>query len=126
MHNFSYNLLHYNGHPRALSAREILSTNITLTWTEIDCLDRNGVITNYLIQYRQEGASYMTVNMLSNSTTHVITGLEPFTVYTFTVAGVNSISTGPFSDSISIRTSKLYIYIYIYIIYIIIYNIYNW
>jgi len=95
-----------SGHPRALLAIEILSANVTLTWSEIDCLDRNGVITNYVIQYRREGASYVTVNTLSNSTTHVMTGLDSYTVYTFTVAGVNSISTGPFSDSITVRTSK--------------------
>ncbi len=99
-----------------------MSTNITLTWTEIDCLDRNGVITSYIIQHEEETDRSITINTQSNATTHLITGLKPFTQYTFIVAGVNSVNTGPFSDASEIiRTvedgkhyEKLYIKKYIW------------
>ncbi len=74
-----------------------MSTNITLTWTEIDCLDGNGIITSYIIQYGEGTNRNIFINTQSNATTHLIPGLKPFTQYTFTVAGVNSVNTGPFS-----------------------------
>ncbi len=83
-----------------------MSTNITLTWTEIDCLDRNGFSIHYVIQYGEGTNRNITINTQSNTTTHLITGLKPFTQYTFTVAGVNSINTGPFSESSEIKTAE--------------------
>ena len=83
-----------------------MSTNITLTWTEIDCLEENGVIIRYVIQYGEGSYRNITVNTQSSATTHLITGLEPFTQYTFTVAGVNSVNTGPLSRASSIITTS--------------------
>ncbi len=84
-----------------------MSTSITLTWTEIDVSERNGVITSYIIQYGVGTNRNITINTQSNATTHLITGLKPFTQYTFTVAGVNSVGTGLFSNTSSdIRTSE--------------------
>ncbi len=83
-----------------------MSTNITLTWTEINCLDRNGVITSYIIQYGEGTNRNITITTPSSATTHLITGLKPFTQYTFTVAGVNSFNAGPFSGANMIRTSE--------------------
>ena len=84
-----------------------MSTSITLTWTEIDVSERNGVITSYIIQYGEGTNRNITINTQSNANTHLITGLKPFTQYTFTVAGVNSVGTGLFSNTSSdIRTSE--------------------
>ena len=95
------------GSPGVPTASVIMSTNITLTWTEIDCLDRNGVITSYIIQYGEGTNRDITITTPSSATTHLITGLKPFTQYTFTVAGVNSLGTGPFSNpSGIIRTAE--------------------
>ncbi len=85
-----------------------MSTNITLTWTEIDCLDRSpSPITSYMIQYGEETNTDMTINTPSSATTHLITDLKPFTEYTFTVAGVNSVGTGSFSSASQVtRTAE--------------------
>ncbi len=84
-----------------------MSTSITYTWTEIDVSERNGVITSYIIQYGEGTNRNITINTQSNATTHLITGLKPFTQYTFTVAGVNSVGTGLLSNTSSdIRTSE--------------------
>ncbi len=94
------------GSPGVPSASTIMSTNITLTWTEIDCLEGNGVITSYIIQYGEGTNRNITINTQSNATTHLITGLKPFTQYTFTVAGVNSVNSGPFSNRTIVVTAK--------------------
>ena len=74
---------------------------------EIDASERNGVITSYIIQYGEGTNRNITINTQSNATTHLITGLKPFTEYTFTVAGVNSVNTGPISRASRwIRTSE--------------------
>ncbi len=87
------------GSPGVPTASVIMSTNITLTWTEIDCLDRNGVITSYIILYREGTIRNITITSPSSATTHLISDLKPFTEYTFIVAGVNSVGTGPYSGS---------------------------
>ena len=87
-----------SGSPGVPTASMIMSTSITLTWTEIDVSERNGVITSYIIQYGEGTNRNITINTQSNATTHLITGLKPFTQYTFTVAGVNSVNTGPLSN----------------------------
>ncbi len=87
------------GSPGVPTASEIMSTNITLTWTEINVSERNGVITSYIIQYGEGYNRNNQMNTLSSVTTHLITGLKPFTEYTFTVAGVNNVNIGPFSSA---------------------------
>ncbi len=83
-----------------------MSTSITLIWTEIDVSERNGVITSYIIQYGEGANRNISINTLSNATTHLITCLKPFTQFTFTVAGVNSVNTGPFSNKTIVVTAK--------------------
>ncbi len=84
-----------------------MSTNINLTWTEINMAQINGIITHYIIQYGVGTNRNMSINTQSSATTHLITGLRPITQYTFTVAGVNSVNAGPFSAaSRKIRTAE--------------------
>ncbi len=60
-----------------------------------------------MIQYGEGNTRDMTINTQSSATTHLITGLKPFTNYTFTVAGINSVYIGPFSAaSRIIRTAE--------------------
>ena len=87
------------GHPGIPNATVTMSTSITLIWTEIAVSERNGVITSYKIQYGEKGNRDRLINTQSSATTHLITGLKPFTQYTFTVAGVNSVNTGPYSGA---------------------------
>jgi len=93
------------GSPGVPTASIVTSTNITLTWKEISASDRNGVITSYIIQYGVGMSQNETINTRSNATTYVITGLKPYTVYSFAVAGVNSVNTGPFSHTVN-RTAE--------------------
>ncbi len=52
-----------------------------------------------MIQYGVGTNRNITITTTSSATTHLITDLKPFTDYTFTVAGANSINTGPLSNA---------------------------
>ena len=73
-----------------------MATSVVLSWDELDCLERNGDITGYMIRY--VGNSQTITNSSSDtSTTYTIQGLDPFTEYLLAVAAMNSNDVGPFS-----------------------------
>ena len=78
----------------------VSSRSITVNWNEIPCIQRNGRIIRYEVEFRpsREG----TISGRSFTTN----GLTPFTNYTFHVCGVNSEGPGPYSFLITITTSE--------------------
>ena len=80
-------------------------TSIELTWTNIECLLRNGILTNFTIQYREQGSTG-DINTQTVATSFNVTGLLAFTIYTFSVAGSNSIGMGGFSAKANFRTAE--------------------
>ena len=80
-------------------------TSIELTWTNIECLKQNGIITSFTIRYRQQGST-RDINTQSVATSFNVTGLLAFTTYTFSVAGSNSIGMGVFSAKAYFRTAE--------------------
>ena len=81
------------------------SRNVSVTWSNITCIERNGEIAGYAVEFGPSGgATVMTMQDTTPSFTR--NGLTPFTDYTFRVAGVNSAGTGVYSDTITIRTSE--------------------
>ena len=73
-----------------------------VTWDTIDCIERNGVITSYSVEFQEEGGADIPGEVMGQSFT--ASGLTPNTSYTFRVAGVNANGTGPFTESITINT----------------------
>ena len=79
--------------------------SVTFSWNTIECILRNGMITSYMAQlFNNEtglqvpgDTDFLARNFTAND-------LTPYTDYRFTVAGVNSGGTGPFSDDISFTT----------------------
>ena len=82
------------------------STTVNINWLQIDCIDRNGVITSYAVVFQEQGGSVIPgeVNMMDR--TFTASGLTPHTNYTFRVAGVNSNGTGPYSNEITVLTDE--------------------
>ncbi len=86
----------------------MISNTVILSWSPIDCIERNGVITNYVTEFQliEGGVIPGTVtdrNFTSNR-------LSPSTNYTFRVAGVNSEGIGLFSNITLVTTAgKLYL-----------------
>ena len=69
-------------------------------------MDRNGEITGYTVEVTLSGTVVATENVNDGSARRgTVSGLNPSTEYTATVAAVNSAGTGPFSGGISIRTA---------------------
>ncbi|CAI8055357.1 Protein sidekick-2, partial [Geodia barretti] len=86
--------------PSPVNAMVESSTSITVQWGEVPCIDQNGAITGYSVQYGVEGSGNtetMTVSGASTTQT-TITGLNPSTTYSIQVAAVNSAGTGVYSD----------------------------
>ena len=79
------------------------STSITVSWMEINCIDRNGIITGYEAELRQVGGAIVPGMVVDR--TFTASGLRPFTEYNFTVAGVNSAGNGTVNSTI-IRTDE--------------------
>ncbi len=61
------------------------ASSFTIKWTEISCLDRNGVITGYTIRYGPVDTSPTTILHTSTDRSRVISGLIPFTNYSVSV-----------------------------------------
>ena len=68
-------------------------------------MDRNGEITGYTVDVSRSGMVVATENVNDGSAREgTVSGLNPTTEYTVTVAAVNSVGTGPFSG-ITITTA---------------------
>ena len=75
-----------------------------VTWDTIECIENNGMITGYTVVFQEQGGADVIGNTVDR--TFSATELTPFTSYTFQVAGVNDVGTGPFTDIITITTDE--------------------
>ena len=79
-------------------------TEVFLKWRELICIQQNGLITGYVVQYY--ASCGVDRNMQQNKSvvnTTIINDLTPNFDYTFQVAAVNVNGTGPFSEPIRLR-----------------------
>ena len=77
-----------------------------MKWTQIPYEHANGIITGYMINYKETEAN---TRWLSNFTTEMfitITGLQEYFIYTFRVAGMTKKGVGKFSTDIYVRTDE--------------------
>ena len=89
-----------------VSAFNATTSSITVQWGPVLCIQRNGDITGYSVQYGVQGSgSTQSVNVSGgDSTDTTISELTPSTTYNFAVAAVNSAGTGVYSDPLSVST----------------------
>lgn len=89
-------------------SQSISATSVTVTWNRESCLSRNGPDSHYTVSYHETGSTQTsgsrTVNIASNFFT--ASTLNPVTSYTFQVAYVNTIGSGP-TSSLTITTLGL-------------------
>ena len=88
------------GNVRSLNVSQINQTSISIMWEEVDCDQRNGRIIEYIVV------------ISNNSNRHNLTSTERYItvndvvvggIYRISVAAVNSIGIGPFSDYVEIE-----------------------
>ena len=89
-----------SGWPNSLQVSLVNSTANNLTWNEVNCSQRNGLITGYTVMISNSSITY---NLNSTERYIIVNDLVFGTVYNISVAAVNSIGRGPFSDPMAIE-----------------------
>ena len=84
----------------------VTSTSVNINWLEIDCIERNGVITNYTVVFQEQGGAVIPGEVNVMDRTFTASGLTPHTNYIFRVAGVNSNGTGPYTNNTMVMTEE--------------------
>ena len=82
------------------------SKSVSVSWNDIECIERNGMITNYTVEFSSLEGSVIPGVLMVDERRFTASGLTPFTNYTFQVAGINSNGTGPFSNVTTIETAE--------------------
>jgi len=95
-----------SGPPLNVRALTMSSTSIFVEWNPPSELDRNGIITHYIVNYSSPD-SESSINTTDNATQILVTNLTKYTNYSFTVWAVNKIGVGPPSvDDVRNTTSE--------------------
>ena len=93
-----------------VNAVNISSTAIQVTWNDIPAIDKNGIITQYEVEYNQStfsGATMYNTTTVDSPTLMVdLTGLEEYVEYSIRVRAYTSVGAGPYSDVVMERTEQ--------------------
>ena len=92
-----------SGWPNSFQVLLVNSTANNLTWNEVNCSQRNGLITGYTVMISNSSITY---NLNSTERYIILNDLVFGTVYNISVAAVNSVGKGPFSDSIAVQIAE--------------------
>ena len=98
--------------PSSVNATVENSTSITVQWGSVPCIDQNGVITGYSVQYGVMGSgNTMTLPVDGAATTQTtIDNLMSSTTYSISVAGVNDQLIGTYSSALNELTEGVCIH----------------
>ena len=91
-----------------MTVTPVNSTTVTVSWSEVQCFNGSGAVTQYFVQY-QSMCGGAVLNVTTNGPVHETTvfGLTPnASLYTFRVAAVHNEITGPFSNFIVLSLGK--------------------
>ena len=75
--------------PQLLVVTPVNSTTVTVSWSEIQCLNGSEAVTRYIVQY-QSLCGGVVQNATTSGLVQTVSGLTPNCVYTFRVAAVGS------------------------------------
>jgi len=89
--------------PQSLRSTERGETSITVQWDAVVCIDRNSVITGYMLRYGEASSDQREEEMIPGTGDeggmYTITGLTPYTDYSIEVAAFSGSGTGPFATT---------------------------
>ena len=84
------------------------STAILVTWDPVPEIDRNGIITQYEVEFNQSTFSEISTSNLTTTNSPQLMveleGLEEYVEYTVRVRAFTSVGPGPFSAAVVNRT----------------------
>jgi len=90
-----------SGPPLNLVAVSTSSHSAFLSWSPPSTLQRNGIITGYLVHIVAESGRQTDYSV---ETTHYNINAVPYTMYNVWVAAKNVNGTGPFGENATVRT----------------------
>ena len=86
-----------SGPPTSLSVESVNISLYNISWNQIDCYQRNGHIISYIILISRDDIEFN----ISSTTVYILTSnLVLGKVYNISVAGINDIGMGPFSEPV--------------------------
>ena len=96
--------------PEGVTAANISSTVIRVSWDPVPVIDQNGVITQYEVEYNQttfsEVSMYNTTTVNSTTLMVDLTGLEEEVMYSIRVRSYTSVGAGPYSVVVTVTTNE--------------------
>ena len=98
--------------PRITSVQAVNTTSIAIEWSEVDCRERNGVITGYMIRYVRYTEDLiptdpMFVNVSADGDREItLTGLVPRTKYHIAVTAFSDYGIAPFGTDAVVSPGK--------------------
>ena len=87
--------------PTSLHVSGVNASSITVQWDTVPCIDQNGDITDYSVEYIDVyfgSQNYTNISISGENMTEAAIPRQP-TEYSVSVAAVNRAGTGPFSSS---------------------------
>ena len=89
------------GAPQLVTVALVSSTTVNVSWNEVQCFNRSGAVTHYLVQYWSICGGVVQ-NVTTGGLMQTFSGLIPNYVYTFQVAAVGaSQKIGSFSNPVN-------------------------
>ena len=97
-----------NAPPDNVQAITSSSTTILVTWEPVPEIDRNGIITQYEVEFNQSTFNEISTSNLTTTNgpqlTMELEGLEEYVEYSVRVRAFTSVGPGPFSVAVVNRT----------------------
>ena len=91
------------GTPQNVSAHAQTARSVMLRWKEPPPLLRNGAITTYLVHVNTSGFVW---EIETEEMRVLVSDVRPYLPYSFTVAAINNVGQGPFSEPVSLITPE--------------------
>ena len=95
--------------PTNVSVIDVTSTSITVTWDPVPAIDRNGIITEYEVEYNQSTFDInttQTVRVNSSYTMVQLTELHEYVEYFIQVRAYTREGYGPYTEPINQTTAQ--------------------
>ena len=101
--------------PTGFAVLSVTSSSVILTWNNLSCVDHNGPLFGYVIEYTSDGKTASNNLLIGDKQ---LSGLAACTNYTLRIAAQNDAGTGEFSSPLSVitnETGEQWFLMYIYI-----------
>ena len=103
----TYVLLVPDGAPPNVTARNLSSTELLVEWNPLPTKYIHGILLGYQMKFTRDKTNVSKVlNILPNITKYHVTGLERYTRYVISLAAVNEVGVGVYSDDVIVWTDE--------------------